>query len=135
MIAPWFPSAHAVERWIQRWRPELSRTWVQAMGELTRLLAQSAFVEPDGDSSIWRLPEREPPVPWVPDPIAPLVTVDREGCAKTVFPPYAARTVRRPDRATSCWHPPHRRGTRGGLPPGCDVCMQCGAVVPKARTR
>lgn len=95
---PWFPSRHAVERWIQRWRPELAQRWVQAMGDLTKLLARATYVEPDGDGSIWRLELCEPPPPWVSDPIAPLVTVDATGCAKTVFPPYATKTVRRPDK-------------------------------------
>lgn len=31
--------------------------------------------------------------------------------------------------AAKCDHPEHRRGTRGGLRPGQQVCMQCGALV------
>lgn len=31
--------------------------------------------------------------------------------------------------AARCDHPEHRRGTRGGLRPNQQVCMQCGALV------
>lgn len=40
------------------------------------------------------------------------------------------------DRAVAaCGHPEHRRGTRGGLRPSQEVCMNCGDVVLKRRPR
>lgn len=45
------------------------------------------------------------------------------------------RDVADHEAGSSCGHPSHRRGSRGRLRSGHEVCMNCGDVVPKDKRR
>lgn len=77
-------SYHAVERWLQRWRPGVPRKVARAELEAQRPAA--AFVEIDGKTFIYRTP------------IGALLVVEPSGIVKTVLPMGARKPNRRPRR-------------------------------------
>jgi hypothetical protein len=85
MKAPHALTDHAIDRYLERWRQDLSRE--DATQELRGQLALAVFIEhPPGEDAIWRTP------------CGALLVVREDGVVATVLPVGAQRTDRRPRR-------------------------------------
>lgn len=79
-----FLTQHAVERYKQRWRPEM--TLPAARAELKQQLPLAEFVDVDGTDYIYRTPR------------GALLTVSSDGAVRTVLPMGSKKTTYRPRR-------------------------------------